>query len=166
MPATGHLVKFGLTVAFATVLVAAAALTGSAASATPTAARNQASLAAVSCRGSNWCMAVGTFTAKSKVHALAQIWNGSKWRLVSKVPGTELSSVSCLTDTAAAATMTTRRSCSRSSRDARQQRRNQLQRRTGLRRSIVRAIGHLKRVAFSVHARRTTTSRRTRTGRR
>ncbi|HEY3907327.1 MAG TPA: hypothetical protein VGM14_25715 [Streptosporangiaceae bacterium] len=86
------------------VLIAAAAWTGSTAAATAagrTAAKpkDQASLAAVSCRGSNWCMAVGTYTAKSKVHALAQVWNGSKWRIVRGVPGTELSSVSCVTDT-------------------------------------------------------------------
>ena len=82
------------------VLIAAAALTGSTAAAARPAAKpkDQASLAAVSCRGSNWCMAVGTYTAKSKVHALAQVWNGSKWRIVRGVPGTELSSVSCVTN--------------------------------------------------------------------
>jgi hypothetical protein len=97
MPATS-LIKV-----LSSVLIAAAAWTGSAAAATaatqPAAkVKNQASLASVSCRGSNWCMAVGTFTAKSKVHAFAQIWNGSTWRIVPNVPGTELSSVSCVTN--------------------------------------------------------------------
>ena len=79
MPAT-RLSAVGLSA----VLIAAAALAGStaaAATARPAAEpKDQASLAAVSCRGSNWCMAVGTYTAKSKVHALAQVWNGSTWR--------------------------------------------------------------------------------------
>ncbi len=97
MPATGHLVKHGLKYGLAVVLtIAMTAATATATSAATTAARDQASLAAVSCRGSNFCLAVGTFTAKSKAHALAQVWNGSTWRLVANVPGTELSSVSCV----------------------------------------------------------------------
>lgn len=90
--------------AMSSVLIAVAALTGSTAAATAAtraAAKpaNQAILAAVSCRGSHWCMAVGTYTAKSKVHSLAQTWNGRKWRIVPNVPGTALTSVSCVTDT-------------------------------------------------------------------
>ena len=101
MPASGHLVKYSLTAALTVVLTAAATTAASATTTAARAARDQASLAAVSCptgqRGSNWCMAVGTYTAKSKVHALAQVWNGSTWRILRPVPGTQLSSVSCVT---------------------------------------------------------------------
>ena len=110
MPATGHLMKYGVTAALSTALMAAAAWAGPAASASTTAIRDRATLASVSCpggfrgvvppgqhSGTNWCMAVGTYIVKFKSHALAQVWNGSKWRLVPRVPGTELSSVSCLT---------------------------------------------------------------------
>src|SRR5215472_12614108 len=101
MPDTRHLVKYGLTAALSMALAATAAWISCAASAATTSARtptNQASLASVSCAGSNWCMAVGSYTAKSKGHALAQVWNGSTWRLVPAVPGSELSSVSCVSD--------------------------------------------------------------------
>ena len=89
-----------LTVGLSVVLMTAAAWASSTlpAAAAPKTPRDQASLAGVACRGSNWCMAVGTYTFKAKVHALAQVWNGSKWQLVAKVPGTGLSSVSCVTD--------------------------------------------------------------------
>jgi len=54
-----------------------------------------ASLAAVSCRGSSWCMAVGTYTSpKGARHALAQTWDGKSWRVL-KPPGGSLTSVSC-----------------------------------------------------------------------
>jgi hypothetical protein len=56
----------------------------------------RASLAAVSCKGSSWCMAVGSYTDRSQVrHALAQIWNGKKWRVLRNLPGHALTSVSC-----------------------------------------------------------------------
>jgi hypothetical protein len=90
MPASG-LIKV-----LSAVLLTTTAWTGATA-AHPPHTPHPPRLAAVSCRGSDWCMAVGSYTAKSKVHALAQLWNGSKWRTVPNVPGTALTSVSCLT---------------------------------------------------------------------
>ncbi len=41
----------------------------------------QASLAAISCKGPSWCMAVGTYVTTDSVrHALAMTWNGTAWR--------------------------------------------------------------------------------------
>jgi hypothetical protein len=58
--------------------------------------RGRASLAAVSCAGSSWCMAVGSYTDRSRVrHALAQIWNGATWRVLANPPGTSLTGLSC-----------------------------------------------------------------------
>jgi hypothetical protein len=55
-----------------------------------------ASLAGVSCAEPTWCMAVGRSTDNSGGrHALAQIWNGSAWRVLKRVPGHSLGGVSC-----------------------------------------------------------------------
>lgn len=55
----------------------------------------------VSCRSASWCMAVGSSTSKAHgTAALAQAWNGSRWRLTtSAVPSgaraSELFDISC-----------------------------------------------------------------------
>ncbi len=60
-----------------------------------TAVATAASLSAVSCVSSAWCMAVGSYTARpGQSHALAQIWHGTSWQLL-KPPGSLLTSVSC-----------------------------------------------------------------------
>jgi hypothetical protein len=52
-------------------------------------------LAGVSCTRPSWCMAVGHYTGRSgRRHALAQIWNGTSWRVLSP-PGRALTGVSC-----------------------------------------------------------------------
>ncbi len=102
----GHLVKkaavpagpalIAALAALATGLVFAAAAAGAprqpvtaASGVSPTA------LAAVSCAGPSWCLAVGHYTDRSgRRHALAQIWNGASWRVLSP-PGRALRSVSC-----------------------------------------------------------------------
>jgi hypothetical protein len=61
----------------------------------PSARRELASLVAVACRGDTWCMAVGSYTDQFHVHALAQVWNGEKWRILPGVPGRSLTSLSC-----------------------------------------------------------------------
>jgi hypothetical protein len=63
----------------------------------PAAARPiRASFSAVSCKGTSWCMAVGSYTDRSHVrHALAQVWNGQKWRTLKNPPGRSLTGVSC-----------------------------------------------------------------------
>lgn len=56
----------------------------------------QASLAAASCHGSSWCMAVGSYTTTDGArHSLATIFNGSSWRTLKNPPGKGLSTVSC-----------------------------------------------------------------------
>ncbi len=50
---------------------------------------------AISCRGT-FCMAVGHYTDRSHTrHALAETWNGTRWRLVRNPPAHELTSVTC-----------------------------------------------------------------------
>src|SRR5262245_2287805 len=47
-----------------------------------------AGLSAVSCPGSSWCMAVGSYVDRSHVrHALALVWNGRTWRALRNPPG-------------------------------------------------------------------------------
>jgi hypothetical protein len=56
----------------------------------------QANLAAVSCSGHSWCMAVGRHKGRARPwRALAQIWNGSTWRVLANPAGSSLTSVSC-----------------------------------------------------------------------
>jgi hypothetical protein len=55
-----------------------------------------ANLASASCRGTSWCMAVGSYTTTDRVqHSLAMTWNGTSWRKLRNPPGTQLASVSC-----------------------------------------------------------------------
>ena len=55
-----------------------------------------AGLSAVSCPGSSWCMAVGSYVDRSGVrHALALVWNGQAWRELRNPAGGVLRSVSC-----------------------------------------------------------------------
>ena len=55
-----------------------------------------ASLRAVSCRGSTWCMAVGTYIDPShRYHSLAQTWDKGVWRVLEAPPGQILWEVSC-----------------------------------------------------------------------
>ena len=67
----------------------------------------------VSCPAANWCMAVGTYTKASGAGvALAEQWNGSKWRIqpVPNPPGAALSNlfgVSCVSRSACEAVGTT-----------------------------------------------------------
>jgi hypothetical protein len=57
-------------------------------------AASGASLAAVSCPTASWCMAVGSYTTSGVEHALAQVWNGTSWRIL-KAPGAALTGLSC-----------------------------------------------------------------------
>jgi hypothetical protein len=58
------------------------------------------SLNAVSCTGSSWCMGVGTYQLRTGPrHALAQLWNGTSWRVLKDPPGRSLTSVSCSSPT-------------------------------------------------------------------
>ena len=55
-----------------------------------------ASLAAVSCRGAAWCMAVGGYTTTGGAsHSLAMTWNGTSWRKLKNPPGAGMNGVSC-----------------------------------------------------------------------
>jgi hypothetical protein len=55
-----------------------------------------AALSGVSCVRPTWCMAVGsTFGAHGALQDLAEVWNGTSWRLVASPPGTGLAGVSC-----------------------------------------------------------------------
>ncbi len=50
---------------------------------------------AISCRGT-WCMAVGHYTDRSHTkHALAETWNGTRWRRVANPPGRDPRTVTC-----------------------------------------------------------------------
>jgi len=56
----------------------------------------RASFSAVSCKGSSWCMAVGSYTSRSgQHHALAEVWNGKTWRVLKDPPGRAPNSLSC-----------------------------------------------------------------------
>jgi hypothetical protein len=71
---------------------------GTAQAATPRAASfgGAANLASASCRGTSWCMAVGSYTTTDAAkHALAMTRNGTIWRRLKNPPGTGLTSVSC-----------------------------------------------------------------------
>jgi hypothetical protein len=112
MPATGKRARRRLLASTSVVLALAAAGLGCATPALATGPnvgpvkpadhriapkfRNRASLAAVSCEGSSWCMAVGSYISQFHGHALAQVWNGRRWQIVPKVPGRSLTSLSCL----------------------------------------------------------------------
>jgi len=66
--------------------------------ATPRAASfgGAANLASVSCRGTSWCMAVGSYTTTDAVkHSLAMTWNGTTWRKLKNPPGKLMASASC-----------------------------------------------------------------------
>jgi hypothetical protein len=55
-----------------------------------------AQLTGVSCVRPTWCLAVGTaFGAKGASQDLAELWNGTSWRLVASPPGAGLASVAC-----------------------------------------------------------------------
>jgi hypothetical protein len=55
-----------------------------------------AMLSGVSCVRPSWCLAVGTaFGAHGASQDLAEIWNGTSWRLLASPPGTGLASVAC-----------------------------------------------------------------------
>jgi hypothetical protein len=63
------------------------------------------SLNAVSCQGSSWCMGVGTYQLRAGPrHALAQLWNGTSWRVLKDPPDSFLTSVSCSSPTFCVAT--------------------------------------------------------------
>jgi hypothetical protein len=50
---------------------------------------------AISCKGT-WCMAVGHYTDRRHVkHALAETWNGTRWRRVANPPGRDPLNVTC-----------------------------------------------------------------------
>jgi hypothetical protein len=62
----------------------------------PAAVATGTNLWAVSCPRSAWCMAAGTTPGKSGAqHALAEIWNGKDWRVLTNAPGQSIRSVSC-----------------------------------------------------------------------
>jgi hypothetical protein len=88
----------GLVLALSALSMLAAGLTGAApstAAVTSTPAIG-AWLSAVSCQGPTWCMAVGGYVGTlHKRHALAEVWNGTTWRVLKDVPGTSMHSVSC-----------------------------------------------------------------------
>jgi hypothetical protein len=55
-----------------------------------------ANLASISCRGTSWCMAVGSYTTTDGTkHSLAMTWNGISWRKLRNPPGALMASVSC-----------------------------------------------------------------------
>ena len=61
----------------------------------PASSASAAELTGVSCPALSWCMAVGSYTTAAGVqHALAQVWNGSSWKVI-KPPGSTLTGVSC-----------------------------------------------------------------------
>src|SRR6185437_10632303 len=56
----------------------------------------QATLLSVSCVRPTWCMAVGNaFGAHNVQQDLAEIWNGTSWRLVATPAGAGLGQVAC-----------------------------------------------------------------------
>jgi hypothetical protein len=78
--------------------VPAAAATAAQQPATPFA--GQAYLAADSCKGPSWCMAVGSYTTTDHVrHSLAMIFNGTSWRSLKNPPGKRLGQVACSSTT-------------------------------------------------------------------
>lgn len=59
-------------------------------------AAKQATLVSVSCVRPTWCMAVGDAFGAHNVHQdLAEIWNGTSWRLVAAPVGAGLGQVAC-----------------------------------------------------------------------
>jgi hypothetical protein len=60
------------------------------------AAASGTSLSAVSCTRSNWCMAVGSSATPSRGRrAVAEIWNGTTWRVLKDAPGQSMRGVTC-----------------------------------------------------------------------
>ena len=92
----------------ATALLPGTAVPATAAMATPATAAHQpatpfagqAYLAADSCKGPSWCMAVGSYTTTDHVrHSLAMIFNGTSWRSLRNPPGKQLDQVTCSSTT-------------------------------------------------------------------
>jgi hypothetical protein len=66
------------------------------AQAAPAGAAKPARLTGVSCVRPSWCLAVGTaFGAHETSQDLAELWNGTSWRLLASPPGNGLDSVAC-----------------------------------------------------------------------
>jgi len=83
--------------AAATAAPAAAAPAAAApATASLSARPHRAGFSAISCKGASWCMAVGAYTDSSGArHAMAQEWNGTRWRVLKNPPGRPPASLSC-----------------------------------------------------------------------
>jgi hypothetical protein len=80
----------------AALAVMGLAVPAQAGSADQAARSGQAKLMAVSCLGSDWCLAVGQYSTAHGTRSLAQVWDHGSWRVLKDPPGTGLVTVSCV----------------------------------------------------------------------
>jgi hypothetical protein len=89
-------IRASVVAGIAALAVIGMAVPAQAGPASPAAPASQAELAAVSCLGSAWCMAVGEHSTAHGTHSLAQVWSNGSWRVLKDPPGTGLVTVSCV----------------------------------------------------------------------
>jgi hypothetical protein len=89
-------------IAAAAFAVLAMTASGAASASPPgaTASGGSATLSAVSCLGTKWCLAVGSFTPKGHVaHSVSQVWSQGSWKVLPDPPGTGLNTMRTVTCT-------------------------------------------------------------------